>query len=71
MQEKRQTAKLAAMDVYEDALARLKADERSCNELERLSGIPAETLRDLKNGTTANPRLSTLRQLARLYELAA
>jgi hypothetical protein len=59
------------MDRYEQALAKLIADERGPTELEQLTGLPAETLRDLKNKTTTNPRFNTLKALAAFYEKAA
>ena len=58
-------------DPYEQALKKLAADERSLNELSKLTGIPAETLRDIKSGHVANPRFDTLKKLAFLYAKAA
>lgn len=56
------------MDVYEDALRKLRADRRSLNKLEEVSGIPAETIRDIKRRIVKFPRLDTLQKLRRLYE---
>lgn len=55
------------MDSYEAALKKLRADQRSLNELEIAIGIPAETLRDIKNRICKNPRFDTLKKLARHY----
>ena len=55
------------MDIYEQALKKLKAEKRGFNELERETGIPAETLRDLKNGISRFPRFDTVRALAKFY----
>ena len=55
------------MDIYEKALNKLRADARPLNELERRSGIPAETLRDIKRGIVESPRYSTLKKLSRFY----
>ena len=55
------------MDAYEVALQRLKADQRSYLQMERDSGIPWETLRDLKLGVCKNPRLSTIRKIVAHY----
>lgn len=59
------------MDIYQIAINKLRKDERSLLELERQSGIAYETLRDIKNGTTSDPKISTLRLIAKFYELAA
>lgn len=56
------------MDSYEAALKKLRADQRTLNELEEATGIPAETLRDLKNRISKNPRYNTLKKLARHYD---
>ena len=58
-------------DPYEQALKKLAADERSLNELSKLTGIPAETLRDIKSGHVENPRFDTLKKLVGLYARAA
>ena len=55
-------------DPYDRIMARLSSDTRSLNELSRLSGIPAETLRDVRNRLhRRSPRLDTLRAIAKLY----
>lgn len=59
------------MDSYDIALKKLRADQRSLNELEEETGIPAETLRDIKNRICKNPRYDTLKKLARYYEREA
>lgn len=59
------------VDVYEEALKKLRADERSCNALERKIGVPAETLRDIKQRIVKNPRYDTLKRIAAFYEREA
>jgi len=58
-------------DPYEQALKKLAEDSRSLKELSTLTGIPAETLRDIKSGHVENPRFDTLKKLATLYAKAA
>lgn len=58
-------------DPYEHGLKKLRADPRSINELERVIGIPAETIRDLKRRICKNPRYTTLKKIARHYEREA
>lgn len=53
------------------ALRKLRADRRSLNELERVTGVPAETLRDIKHRIVKDPRLTTLRKIVRAYAEAA
>ena len=55
-------------DIYETALKKLAADERSLNQLEEEIGVPAETLRDIKSGHVKSPRFDTLKKIARHYE---
>lgn len=72
--DKRDSANVAPLmtdDIYEQALKKLRADRRSLNELEAETGIPAETLRDIKAKITKSPRLDTLRKLAKHYEAQA
>jgi DNA-binding Xre family transcriptional regulator len=59
------------MDVYEEALKKLRTDRRSLNELERAIGLPAETLRDIKHRIVKNPRLDTLKKIRAHYECEA
>lgn len=59
------------MDVYEEALKKLRADRRSFNELEEITGIPAETIRDIKRRIVKNPRLDTLRKIVAVYQREA
>jgi transcriptional regulator with XRE-family HTH domain len=58
-------------DIYEAALKRLRTDKRTHNELERVVGLPAETIRDIRNGITTNPRFDTMRRLAKWLQRAA
>jgi DNA-binding Xre family transcriptional regulator len=59
------------VDVYEEALKKLRADRRSFNELEEVIGIPAETIRDIKRRIVKNPRLDTLRKIVAVYQREA
>jgi DNA-binding Xre family transcriptional regulator len=59
------------MDAYDEALKRLRTDRRSCNELERVIGLPAETIRDIKQRIVKNPRLDTLKKIKAHYECEA
>ena len=59
------------VDIYAKAVKKLREDKRTLLQLERDSGIPYETLRDIKNGITTDPQISTLRRIAKFYELAA
>lgn len=54
-------------DIFDIALAGLKADQRSLNEIASEVGVPAETLRDIKSGHVSNPRIDTLRKIAAHY----
>lgn len=54
-------------DIYESALKKLRSDQRTLNELEEAIGIPAETIRDIKNRRCKNPRYGTLKKLAKHY----
>jgi len=56
------------MDIFESALQKLRSDKTPLNEIERSSGIAAETLRDIKRGITKSPRLSTMRSLVDYYQ---
>ena len=58
-------------DPYEQALKKLAADQRSLIELSKLTGIAAETLRDIKSGHVKNPRFDTLKMLSSFYARAA
>jgi hypothetical protein len=55
------------MDIYEEALEKLRADERSLNVLEQVIGVPAETLRDIKRRIVTDPRMTTLRKIVAHY----
>lgn len=59
------------VDLYEDALKKLRADKRSLNELERAIGLPAETIRDIKRRIVRWPRYDTLKKIAEHYEREA
>jgi hypothetical protein len=58
-------------DIYEEALKKLRADKRTLNELERAIGLPAETIRDIKERITRSPRLDTVKKIVRHYEREA
>ena len=55
-------------DIYEIALEKLAADERSLNRLAEEIGVPAETLRDIKSGHVKSPRFDTLKKIAKHYQ---
>jgi transcriptional regulator with XRE-family HTH domain len=59
------------MDSYETALRKLRADRRTLAELEAATGIPAETLRDIRKRICKNPRYETVKKLAKYYEPSA
>lgn len=56
-------------DPFTLALTRLRSDRRSFEELERATGIPAETIRNVARRITRNPRLDTVKRLANHYGL--
>ena len=58
-------------DPYEAALRQLRADTRSLNHLERMIRVPAETLRDIRQGITKSPRYDTLKKLLKFYGQSA
>jgi DNA-binding Lrp family transcriptional regulator len=55
-------------DIYEEALKKLRADKRTLNELERAIGLPAETIRDIRERITKSPRLDTMKKIVKHYE---
>jgi hypothetical protein len=55
------------MDIYDAALRRLRADARAPAELEKEIGVPAGTLRDLKNNLCTNPRMKTVKKIVAHY----
>lgn len=55
------------MDIYDAALRRLKADPRSLLELERKTGIPYETIRDIRSGRSKSPRVGIVKKIAAHY----
>lgn len=59
------------MDIYEEALKKLRADTRTLNELEKAIGLPAETIRDIKNRIVLSPRYDTLKKIAAHYQRQA
>jgi hypothetical protein len=67
LQVKRRCARLCPCMDYELVWSRFMADQRSFRSLEGLTGVPEETIRDLKRGRIKSPRLDTLRQLAKVY----
>ena len=58
-------------DIYELALKKLAADKRSLNEISKETGIPSETLRDIKSGHIESPRFVTMKKLAEHYSSKA
>ena len=55
------------MDYYEAALKRLKADDTPMLQLERETGVPWETIRDVKYGRNKNVYFATVKKLAHHY----
>jgi hypothetical protein len=55
------------VDIYEESLKKLRADSRTLGELEKAIGLPAETIRDIKNRIVKSPRFDTLKKIARHY----
>lgn len=55
------------MDFYEAALKRLKDDPRSLLELERQTGVPYETIRDIKYGRNKRFYFQTIKKIAAHY----
>lgn len=62
---------LAAVDIYEEALKKLRADKRTPKELGRVIGLPATTIADVKRRVTKFPRIDTMKKIARHYEREA
>lgn len=58
------------VDIFDSVLKSLDGDQRSLAELERLSGVPSETIRDIK-ARKVSPRIDTIRKIAALYRSAA
>lgn len=58
-------------DQYAQALKKFRSDKRSLNELEKVIGLPAETLRDIKRRISKFPRYDTIRRIARYYQESA
>lgn len=67
LDDKRERTYIRGVDIYDQAVKRLKADSRSLLELERESGIPYETLRDIKSGRVKSSRMVTIRRVAKFY----
>ena len=63
--------RLRMTNPYETAVKKLSSDKRSLNELERETGIPSETLRDIKSGHVKSPRFITVKKLAAFYAKVA
>lgn len=55
------------MDFYEAALRRLKEDPRSLLELERQTGVPYETIRDIKYERNKRFYFQTVKKIAAYY----
>jgi transcriptional regulator with XRE-family HTH domain len=58
-------------DPYEQLIENLRADQRSLKQLEVESGVPEETIRDIKSGKVSSPRIDTLRAIAKCFQGAA
>lgn len=55
-------------DPYEQLIENLRADQRSLKQLEVESGVPEETIRDIKSGKVSSPRIDTLRAIAKCFQ---
>ena len=55
------------MDIYDAALRRLRADNRTTAELEKEISVPATTLRDIKKDICTNPRFKTVKKIVAYY----
>jgi hypothetical protein len=55
------------MDYYDAALRKLKADTTSMCQLERDTGVPWETIRDIKYGRSKRFYYQTVKKIAAHY----
>lgn len=55
------------MDIYDQAIRRLRADCTDVKELAPRINVPISTLKDLINSKTKDPQLSTVRKIAKYY----
>lgn len=57
------------MDLYIAGLRRLRADTRSCQELQDVTEVPGRTIQDIKSGKASfdGVRLGTARKIAKHY----
>lgn len=55
------------MNIYDAAIKKLKSDTKPLLQLEEETGIPYETLRDIRSGRNKNPRLDTAKKIASHY----
>lgn len=67
MHGKRFSVKLVGVDIYDAAIKRLKADNRTPAALQEQIGVPAGTLRDIKKDLCKNPRVKTVKQIVAYY----
>lgn len=58
-------------DIFDKLLAHLDEDDRSNAELETLSGVPSETIRDIRARRVPSPGILTIRRLGRVYRLGS
>ncbi len=57
-------------DIYAYVYAQLKATDIPLDEIVKNCGVPKSTVRWIKNAKTANPRIDTLKKLAKYFESA-
>lgn len=52
---------------FDTLLERIKADDRSPEDLAKASGVPLGTLNKIIRGHTPNPRIRTVEKLQKVY----
>lgn len=55
------------VDIHEFVVSKLNAETRSLNELAKQTGVPSETLRDIRSRHVRSPRIDTLKKIAAHY----
>lgn len=55
------------LDIYDQALKKLRADSRAPAEIGESIGVPSSTIRDIKKRICTNPRIKTVRKIVAHY----
>lgn len=55
------------LDIYDEALKKLRADKRNPREIGDSVGIPSTTIRDIKERICTNPRIKTVKKIVAHY----